>query len=128
MGIKTAPKVMVIGFDANFCYLMQRFGRVNSHPVVFADPNQDIISQALQHRPSVIFLEAAQPGKVANALICSLKGHPETCQIPVVICYWQEDVVNNLQHCADITLQLPILYENYSAVLTKVEKVVQENE
>jgi hypothetical protein len=122
---RTAPRIMVIGFDANFCYLMQRFGRVNNHPLVFADPNQDIIDQTRKNQPTVIFLEAAQPGNVANALICDLKNQPDTRLIPVVICYWQEEVISTLQSCADIYLRLPILFENYTAVLAQVEKAVE---
>lgn len=118
---------MVIGFDANFCYLMQRYGRVNSHKLVFADPNQDIITQARNFKPGVIFLEAVLPGKFANDLICSLKNHPDSSHIPIVICYWQEEVISTFQSCADIYLRLPILYENYTTALSQVAHTVEEN-
>lgn len=128
MAPKEKARIMVIGFDANFCYLMQRYGRVNNHLLIFADTNQDIIAQARKNQPTVIFLEAAQPGNVANGLICNLKKHPDTRPIPVVVCYWQEEVISNLESCADIYLRLPILYENYMAILTQLDKAVEENE
>jgi two-component SAPR family response regulator len=119
---------MVIGFDANFCYLMQRYGRISAHQLVFADHNEDIIVQVRKSKPSVIFLEIVQSGSYMGSLVSDLKANSDTCHIPIVICSWLEDEHSRLQEKADIYLRLPILYENYKTALDEAGRYIEAKE
>ena len=111
---------MVIGFDANFCYLMQRYGRLSAHKLILANHNEDIIAQACKNKPEVIFLEVALASSFAWNLLKELKTGPDTCHIPIVICSWQGEELHCEQASADFYLRLPILYEHYQAALDHV--------
>jgi CheY-like chemotaxis protein len=113
-------RIMVIGFDANFCYLMQRYGRISAHKLVFANHSEDILAQARKNKPGVIFLEVAHPATFAWNLLKDLKTDQDTCHIPIVICSWQGDEFSSKQESADFHLRLPILYENFKVALEHV--------
>jgi CheY-like chemotaxis protein len=123
---RAKPRIMVIGFDANFCYLMQRYGRLSAHQLVFADHHEDIIAQARKSKPGVIFLELTQPGSYIWSLVSDLKANPNTCHIPIVICSWQEEECADSQKNADVYLRLPILYENYQNAIEQVGGCFEE--
>src|SRR5512145_2607676 len=82
--------ILVIGFDANFCYLMERYGLLSTYPLAFADHNEDILAQVKARRPDLIFLEVVHPGNFAQKLMKDIKANRETCHIPIVVCSWQD--------------------------------------
>jgi response regulator RpfG family c-di-GMP phosphodiesterase len=113
--------IMVIGFDANFCYLMQRYGRISAHELMIAKHDEDILVQVQQNQPGVIFLEVAHPGSFAWDLFKELKSHTDTCNIPIILCSWQGVELPDRQACPDLHLRLPILYEHFTAALNSVK-------
>jgi PleD family two-component response regulator len=119
---------MIIGFDANFCYLMQRYGRISTRQLVFADHNEDLLAQARKNKPGVIFLEISHADSYAWKIFKELKSHPDTSHIPVVICSWQEDELRSEQACADYYLRLPILYEHFIDALAHVGAGCEDKE
>ena len=112
--------IMVIGFDANFCYLMHRFGQISACPVVFARQDEDILSQVRASRPWVIFLEVVHTGSFASRLCQQLKADRETGAIPVIICSWQGEDWRGGPERADFYVRLPILYEHFKAALEHI--------
>ncbi len=120
MASRARPSIMVIGFDADFCYLMQRFGRISAHPLILARQDEDILAQVCENQPEVIFLEIVHPGRFAWTLFTQLKSHPKTRSIPIIICSWQEEEPQDGQENADYYLRLPILYEHFTAALEHI--------
>jgi CheY-like chemotaxis protein len=111
---------MVIGFDANFCYLMQRYGRISAHELMIAKNDEDILAQVQRNQPGVIFLEITHPGSFAWDLFHELKNNQATRCIPIIVCSWQGIDLPDQQTCADYYLRLPILFENFKAALNHV--------
>ena len=116
---------MVIGFDANFCYLMQRYGQLSAHELVIAKHDEDILAQVQKNNPGVIFLEVSHPGHFAWTLFHELKTNQETHCIPIIVCSWQGIELPDDQPCAGFHLRLPILYEHFNAVLNDVESAAR---
>jgi hypothetical protein len=50
----------------------------------------------------------------------ALKADRSTCDIPVLVCSWQEGGANSLAQEADGYLQKPVSYEEFLAVLENV--------
>ena len=112
--------IMVIGFDANFCYLMQRYGRISAHKLIFAHHDEDFLAQVHNNQPGVIFIEVDNQASFAWNLLRELKSNQDTCKIPIILCSWQAEEQNSDQYHADFYLRLPILYEHYKAALDLV--------
>jgi response regulator RpfG family c-di-GMP phosphodiesterase len=113
-------RIMVIGFDENFCYLMQRYGRISACKLAFANQEEDILAQVQKNQPGVIFLEVAHPISFAWNLFKELKANQDTCHIPVVVCSWQGEDTNGEHESGDYYLRLPILYEHFKSALDNV--------
>jgi PleD family two-component response regulator len=113
-------KVMVIGFDENFCYLMQRYGRINACKLAIANHDENILAQVLQYQPGVIFLEVAHSVSFAWSLFKEIKNNSETSKIPIIICSWQGAEDDSEHESADYYLRLPILYEHFKCALDQV--------
>lgn len=120
MDQRAKRRIMVIGFDENFCYLMKRYGRISSCKLTFANQEEDILTQVQEYKPGVIFLEVAHPETYALNLFKELKANQDTCQIPVVVCSWQGDEDGEVQKSGDYFLRLPILYEHFISALENV--------
>jgi len=99
---------------------MQRYGRISAHKLTLAKHDEDILTQVRQNRPGVIFLEVAHPGGYAWNLINEIKINQDTCDIPVVICSWQDEELHGEHNSADFYLRLPILYEHFKSALEHI--------
>lgn len=120
MAPRARLSILVIGFDANFCYLMQRYGRISAHKLVLVKHDDDILAQVRKNQPGVIFLEIAHPGNYAWNLFKELKDNQDTCDIPIIVCSWQGEELRAEHDDADFYLRLPILYEHFKSALESV--------
>jgi DNA-binding response OmpR family regulator len=120
MSLTAQRKIMVIGFDENFCYLMERFCRISACQLALANHQEDILVQVRRDQPAVIFLEVAHPTGPAWSMFAALKTCLETHAIPVVICSWQGEESDGQHPGADYYLRLPILYEHFKSALEHV--------
>jgi CheY-like chemotaxis protein len=109
--------IMVIGNNAHFCYLMRRYIRKSMFQPLFSTVGEEALALAQQERPAAIVLEVDRPGTSSWQILHLLKGYPDTRNIPVVLCSWQEDAQYGLQEGASACLRMPILYEDFKAVL-----------
>ena len=116
---RNAP-IMIIGSDASFCYLMQRYVIQSHHAVCMANLGEDIVAMALRVSPIAILLEADPPANRSLALLETLSGHAGTRDIPVLLCAWQEQEDTGLQFGADGYLPKPILYKDFVQALTHI--------
>jgi len=116
---------MVVGDDASFCYLMQRYAKKAACPIVLAHFAEDALNIALHEAPGVLIVELDAPGDKALAILGTLKAHPLTCDIPVILCSWTDEVKHDALWNSDnegtaLYLRKPILYDDFQAALTKV--------
>jgi CheY-like chemotaxis protein len=126
MNLTDKNKIMVIGGDSNFCYLMQRYASrcflpaMSAHLIISGNLGKDALVLAQRERPSLIVLEVAPPGIMGWNTLHLLKQNPTTRNIPVMICSWLDEEEKGLKAGADIYLRMPILYEDFETALHKI--------
>jgi len=104
---------MVIGADLHFCYLMRRYVRESAHPLLFSGPDEKALDLAHREKPAVIILEAGLLDARGQQMIRTLKSNQGTCQIPIVMCSWQDEDAQKIEEGADLYLRMPILYGDF---------------
>ena len=117
--------LMVVGDDASFCYLMQRYARKAACPIVLAHFAEDALNIALHQTPIVVIVELDAPGDRGLTILGTLRAHPLTCDIPVILCSWTDEAEhdalwNSDDESAALYLRKPILYDDFQAALTEV--------
>ena len=112
--------LMVIGDDASFCYLMQRYAKKAACPIVLAHFAEDALSIALHETPLVVIVELDAPGDRGLAILGKLKAHPQMCNTPIILCSWTDEAEHNLDEGAALYLRKPILYDDFQAALAEV--------
>jgi response regulator of citrate/malate metabolism len=123
--MKPDAPIMIIGSDASFCYLMQRYVTQSHHAVCMAYLGEDIVAMILRESPIAILLEADPPANRSLALLETLSGHAGTCDIPVVLCAWQEQEKTESHFGADGYLPKPILYKDFVEALMHIGVVAR---
>lgn len=117
--------LMIVGDDASFCYLMQRYAKKTAYPIVLAHFAEDALDIALRKAPVAVIVELDTPGDRGVAILGTLKTHPLTCNIPVILCSWTDEAEhdalwNSDDEGAALYLRKPILYDDFQAALTEV--------
>ena len=120
-------RIMIVGGDSHFSYLMQRYVRRGAHDIISANLGEDVLALARCKKPDAIVLEVDMPDTIGWHTLRALKGDPETGKIPVIVCSWQDEEARGLTGGADCYLRLPILYADFeSALATTLTKVQNE--
>ena len=117
MNQNSSERIMIVGRDVPFSYLLQRFVRKSARQVFAAIPSDDVLSLARCEKPAAIVLEVDTPENVGWHMLRTLKSHPETKQIPVMVCSWLDESARGLAEGADVYLRMPFLYEEFGTAL-----------
>jgi len=112
--------IMIVGDNADFSYLMQRYVRRGGYRMVVAGADEDARALACQNRPAAIILEADLPGAPGWDILQALKGNETTRDIPVLICSWSDEEERGLMEGAAGYLRKPVLYEDFLGALESV--------
>jgi len=116
---QTAKKrIMVIGGDSHFSYLMQRYVGSSAHQIVFASLDENMVSQARCMQPAAIVLHVDPPETKGWQTLQVLKTDQQVGKIPVIVCSWLDEGARSLQLGANFYLQMPILYADFEAALS----------
>jgi len=113
-------RIMIVGGDAHFSYLMQRFVRTSAHQVLLANPDDDVLALAKCEKPVAIILEIEQPESAGWRALRALKADPEIGKIPVIACSWLNEEARGLAEGASIYLRMPILHTDFGAALATI--------
>jgi len=115
-----APTLVIVGDDPSFRYLIQRYAKKSACHVVFVDPTEDISGVVLREMPGVVMVELDFPDERGWKVLRTLKAHPETREIPVIVCSWADETERSLDEGAAAYLRKPILYDDFQAALGSV--------
>ncbi len=115
-------RIMIVGKDSHFSYLLQRFVRTSAHQVIPVNLSDDVLSLARGERPSAIVLEVDSLETVGWQTLRTLKSDPEAGKIPVIVCSWLDESARGLAEGADVYFRMPILYKEFGATLTALTK------
>ena len=113
-------RILVVGRDSHFSYLLQRFVRTSARQVIAANPSEDVLSLALCEKPVAIVLEVDVPETIGWHTLRTLKSNPETHRIPVILCSWLDESARGQAEGAEVYLRMPILYEEFGAALSAI--------
>jgi len=114
----TQDRVMIVGGNAHFSYLMQRYVKTSKHQIIPANLGDEVLTLARSEKPAVIVLEVDRPETMGWHLLRELKADPIVGRIPVIVCSWLDEEARSLAEGADIYLRMPILYADFGAALT----------
>jgi CheY-like chemotaxis protein len=112
------PRIMVIGDDSHFCYLMRTYVRKSDHQIVFAYLGEDALELAQNEKPAAIVLEVGSLGSAGWNLLKKFKSHQTTAEIPIVVCSWMDEEKRASDQGASACLRMPILYEEFTKALS----------
>lgn len=113
-------RIMIVGGDSHFSYLMQRFVRTSAHQIIPANLGEDVLAVARCEKPIAIVLEVDSPETVGWHTLRALKADPVVARIPVIACSWLDEEARSLAEGAESYLRMPILYEDFGAALAAI--------
>lgn len=116
----TNSRIMIVGGDSHFLYLMQRFVRTSAHQIILANLGEDVLALARCEKPVAIVLEVDQPETAGWRMLRGLKADPEAGKIPVIACSWLGEEARGLAEGANVYLRMPILYDDFGAALAVI--------
>ncbi len=122
MGNTDACTVLIIGSDAQFIYLMRYYTGTIGHQAVVASIGGDVVTLAAQKGPAMIVLDPDLMEPVSHDVLQALKTDRSTCDIPVLVCSWQDKGTSTLAREADSYLQKPVSYEGFLGALKEVAR------
>jgi len=112
-----APKVMIVGEDTEFIYLMQRYVSQGGYHTFVARPNPEMVDLVRQEVPLCILMDVESPSAHGWDILRMLKADPDTRDIPVVICSWLDEEARCLREGAEAHLRKPVMYDDIWATL-----------
>ena len=110
-------RVMIVGGNAHFSYLMQRYVRTSDHQVISANLGEDVLALARREKPVAIVLEVDRPETIGWHTLRALKADPDVGGIPVIVCSWLDEEALGRAEGAYIFLRMPILYADFGVAL-----------
>lgn len=113
-------RIMIVGRDSHFLYLIQRFVRTSEHQIVMANLGEDVLALARCEKPVAIVLEVDQPETAGWLTLRTLKADPDTRKIPVIACSWLDEEACGLAEGVDFYLRMPILYADFVVALETI--------
>jgi DNA-binding response OmpR family regulator len=113
-------RIMIVGGDSHFSYLMQRYVRRSAHKIISTSLDEDLLALARCEKPVAIVLEVDNSVTIGWQTLRTLKADPEVGKIPVIVCSWLDEAVRGLAEGADIYLRMPILYADFRAALAAI--------
>ncbi len=81
-----AGKVLIVEDTPSEMELMVHYLRNSGWDVICATSAQDALNKATQHQLDAIVTDVVMPGMSGFELCRSLKKHPQTANVPIVIC------------------------------------------
>jgi response regulator RpfG family c-di-GMP phosphodiesterase len=113
-------RIMVVGGDSHFAYLIRRYILMSSHQIVLASLADDIPTLVRSEKPSAIVLEVNLSDSTGWEVLRMLKKNPAICEIPVLLCSWMDARQHGLDEGANVFLQMPIMYEDFESALEAI--------
>lgn len=116
----TNKRIMIVGGDPHFLYLMQRFVRTSAHQMIPVNLGDDVLSLVRGEKPLAIILEVDLPDTTGWHTLRTLKSDPDAGRIPVIACSWLDESVRGLGEGASVYLRMPIVYSDFEAALATI--------
>jgi two-component system, chemotaxis family, response regulator PixH len=106
--------VLVVEDTASERELLSHYLRESGYSVVAATSATEALDKALEIRPDVVITDVVMPGMSGFELCRTLKKHPTTEQVPVIICTSKNQDIDRLwgmKQGADLYITKPFTRE-----------------
>ncbi len=116
--------VLVVDDTPSELELMSHYLRESGYTVLNATGAKEALSQALAQKPDVVVTDVVMPGMSGFELCRSLKKHPVTEKVPIVICTSKTQDIDRLwgmKQGADAYVTKPVTREQ---LIRAIESVV----
>ncbi len=113
-------RIMVIGGDTNFSYLMQRYVSTSLHQIIDVNIGEDVLARVKEEKPAAIVLEVDSPEMIGWHALQAIKTDPKARHIPVIVCSWLDKEAYSQELGADCYLHKPILFADFESALADV--------
>ncbi len=122
-------RIMIVGENSHFLYLMQRYVRRSAYKIIAGNLGDDLLALARCEKPVVIVLAVDVPETIGWRILRELKTDPEAGRIPIIVCSWLDEENLALAEGADMYMRMPILYADFQAALESIltKKYVGKN-
>jgi CheY-like chemotaxis protein len=117
MGPKEHTSLIIISSDAHFCYLMKSYARRSDYRVTVAAFGDDLLNNIQRLNPAAILMEIGHAGTNGLKFLRELKQIEITHLIPLIVFTWQDDCEQLREAGADLTLRMPILFDDFTSAL-----------
>jgi DNA-binding response OmpR family regulator len=112
----TAPKIAIVGNDADFCYLMQRYVRQGGYRIIVTHLGGEASALVSREQPAAVVLEF-DVFQAAERVLFALKAEPAVGSVPIIVCSWRDEEELGLLDSVAGYLRKPVLYEDFLAAL-----------
>jgi CheY-like chemotaxis protein len=113
-------RIMVVGGDSHFAYLIRRYILMSSHQIILVSLADDIPALATSEKPSAIILEVNLSDTTGWEALRMVKKNPDTCSIPVLLCSWVDARQRSQDEGANGFLPMPMMYEDFVSALETI--------
>ena len=111
-----ASKIVIVGNDPDFCYLMQRYVRQGGYQMIVTGLDGEAPVLVSREQPAAVVLEF-DLSQAALRVLGALSAELTTRAIPVVVCSWRDEQELGLRDGVVGYLRKPVLYEDFVAAL-----------
>lgn len=115
--------VLIVEDTPSEMELMSHYLRENGYVVINADTAKEGLNKAISQQPDVILTDVVMPGMSGFELCRSLKKHPATEKVPIVICTSKNLEIDRLwgmKQGADAYITKPFTCEQLIRVVKSV--------
>ncbi|MBD2249889.1 response regulator [Nostoc parmelioides] len=123
MSITLVGKILIVEDSPSELELMSRYLQESGYDVIKAAGAKEAIEKALLEKPDLIVTDVVMPGMSGFELCRSLKKHPITEKLPIVICSSKNQEIDRLwamKQGADAYITKPYTRENLLRTIKSV--------
>ena len=114
MNLTLMRTVLVVEDTPSEMELLSHYLRESGYAVINAISAQEALNKAIELKPDVIVTDVVMPGMSGFELCRSLKKHPETEKVPIIICTSKGQEIDRLwgmRQGADVYITKPFTRE-----------------
>lgn len=88
--------ILVVEDTRSEMELMSHYLRESGYAVISADSAKEALTKAIEQKPDLIVTDVVMPGMSGFELCRSLKKHPVTAGVPIIICTSKDQEIDRL--------------------------------
>jgi chemotaxis family two-component system response regulator PixH len=96
MSITLMGTILIVEDTLSEMELMSHYLRESGYIIINAVSAKEALNKAIEEKPDIIITDVVMPGMSGFELCRSLKKHPATAQVPIIICTSKNQEIDRL--------------------------------